>query len=184
MNKELFSLDINSLLASARETSNFDSLILKFQKIQRERVPFYLNQCEFEEILHWKLRSQFERQKGNRALNTESIVKTITEAAFTITHELEEKEIELKLKLLCSLYGVRIPVASAVLTLCCPQKYSVIDFRNWRQIFPGDLRRTNYTINEYLLYLGKVRELSEYYNVTPQQMDVALWQFDRETNAK
>jgi len=90
---------------------------------------------ELECILRWKLISQFGRQKKIREKNTDNNVRIITKAAFAVSHTEKDFEIILKLKILTTLTGVEIPVASAILTICYPELYSVIDFRNWRQVY-------------------------------------------------
>ena len=85
---------------------------------------------ELEEILNWKLRTQFGRQSKIRKNNTEQNIELITKTTFLLTHENSDVETALKLKSLTLLYGVEIPVASSILTICFPETYSVIDFRN------------------------------------------------------
>jgi hypothetical protein len=82
------------------------------------------------------------------------------------------------------LSGVEVPVASAIMTLCFPTLYSVIDFRNWRQFYPGSKEKTSYTPNEYLNYLQLIRQLADSFEVTPQEIDMAIWQLDVEQSQK
>ena len=131
-------------------------------------------------ILKWKLRGQYHRQKTIRQRNTDNNIRQITLAAFNVVHENDDYETALKLKLLTVLSGVEIPVASAILTLCFPNLYSVIDIRNWRQLYAESSNKTSYTIKEYLNYLLEIRKLAAQFEVTPQEIDLAIWQFDDE----
>lgn len=173
--------DKEQILELVSRTDNKDKtkeLTNHFDKLKKERVPFYLTDVELNEIFVWKLRSQIGRQEEKRKENTDENVRTITEAAFAITHSDKNYETTLKLKLLTTLTGVGIPVASAILTLCFPTEYSVIDFRNWRQIYKSDEAKTSYTASEYVEYLKTIKEMANEYGVTPQEIDIAIWQLD------
>ena len=166
-----------------KRADNFDEtqrLTLKFQKLKKERPDFYLTLDELEEILYWKLRTQVGRQKAKRTSNTNENIIIITKAAFAITHTDKDFETTLRLKLLSTLVGVEIPVASAILTLCYPEQYSVIDFRNWRQVFPTHKRKGTYSTKDYTNYLTQIKEWAKLYQVTPQEIDIAIWQKDIE----
>jgi len=52
----------------------------------RDRDPFYLTADEFERVLRWKLRRQFERRQDLRQANTDDVIRTITGAALTLKH--------------------------------------------------------------------------------------------------
>ena len=77
-----------------------------------------------------------------------------------------------------------ISVASAILTLCFPDKYSVIDFRGWRQIFGEEKKYSNYTTKEYISYLTIIRQMATYFGLTTQQVDMAIWQYDIENKGE
>jgi thermostable 8-oxoguanine DNA glycosylase len=96
--------------------------------------------------------------------------------AFKTVHPDFYTETEFRLKILCCLKGVEIPVASAILTLVYPEKYAVIDFRVCRQIF--GVRNQAYTPSYYKKYLSIILTLSQEYKLTPQQIDMAIWQLD------
>ena len=107
-----------------------ERLKTRLLRLRQERRPFYLASAEFDEILRWKLRGQYGRQRERRKANTEDVIRTVTRAALTIIHPDEEYELELRVGILCALRGVSVPVASAVLALVFPEKYAVIDFRH------------------------------------------------------
>ena len=155
-----------------------------FEKLKDERQDFYLTLEELNQILIWKLRSQLGRQLKRREVNTDKNVLIITKAAFSVTHDNKDFETILKIKLLSTLAGVEIPVASAILTLCYPKEYSVIDVRNWRQVYKTNKRKTNYTAKEYTDYLNKIKQWSKEYEVTPQEIDIAIWRKDTEISNK
>ena len=98
-------------------------------------------------------------------------------AALAITHSNKEYELELRFGLLCVLRGVGVPVASAVLALIFPEGYGVIDFRGWRQIFGEE--RSSYTIADYKRYLAELRHLADELGWPVQEVDLAIWEYDR-----
>ncbi len=149
----------------------------KLAKLRSERQPFYLTVSEFDEILRWKLGRQYGRQRRIRAANTEEIVRAVTGLALTINHDDEDYEIELKTDILCTLRGVSAPVASAILALTFPDEYAVIDFRVWRQLFDKD--QTEFTTPDYKKYLRKIRPLARQLGWRVQEVDYAIWEYDR-----
>lgn len=171
---------IKDLMGRADANGQTQKLICEFAELQKIRTPFFLTLSEFDMILKWKLRSQYKRQITLRERNTDKNIKIITRAVFEIEHENDEIATELKIKMLCSLSGVEVPVASAILTICNPKLYSVIDFRNWRQVYPGITSKNNYSVKEYVSYLKIIRELADNYELTPQEIDMAIWQLDIE----
>lgn len=155
-------------------------LLSHFHALKSQRKPMFLDKSDFESILKWKLRNQFGRQLKLRELNTNEIIQKITKVVFEIEHTSSEYETELKLKILTSIKGVEIPIASAILTLTNPDKYAVIDFRVWRQLF--GVRKSYYSMTDYLKYLGIIKDLSIKYGLRIQQIDMAIWQYDVEQN--
>lgn len=150
--------------------------------LRNARKPFYLTHEELERILKWKLRAQYGRQLKQRALNDNKTIQTITRAAFEIQHPDKGYETELRLNLLRSIRGVEVPVASAVLSLCFPEEYAVIDYRGWEALFG---KKTNpYTVKDYIRYVNVVRELANNYQVTVKDMDTAIWQMHKRQGEK
>ena len=75
---------------------------------------------------------------------------------------------------LCSLRGVGIPVASAIMTVCDPTRFTIIDVRaletlGVKQYPSGD---TSY----FLSYLTFCRNTAENFRVPLRDLDRALWQ--------
>ena len=162
--------------------SETEQLKAKLAQLRIERQPLYLTATEFEEILQWKLGQQIGRQRDKRAANTDEIIHAVTGLALTITHPDKEYELELRVGILCSLRGVGVPVASAVLALVFPEEYAVIDFRAWRQIF-GEEQPTLF-IPEYKKYMREIRRLADELGWPMQEVDHAIWEYDRRNSSK
>lgn len=157
------------------DLADTEQLKAKLAQLRRERQPLYLTATEFEEILRWKLGQQIGRQREIRAANTDEIIRAVTGLALTITHDDEDYELELRMNILCSLRGVAIPVASAVLALVFPEEYAVIDYRGWRQVFGEG----NYSLTGYKKYMGEIRRLAEELGWPAQEVDHVIWEYDR-----
>jgi len=175
---------IQQLICRADDYDETKKLISKYAELKKTRSPFYLTSADFNDILKWKLRQQYNRQYRNRERNTEHNINIVTQAAFAVEHQDRDYETELRLKILTTLSGVEVPVASAILTLCYPELYSVIDFRGWRQIFGNAKTYANYTPKEYIKYLTIIRHAAKIFQFTTQEMDMAIWQYDIEFNRK
>ena len=174
----MISLDtIRKFKNKAIDYKETQRLISHLSSIKEAREPLYLDSDDFEAILRWKLAQQYSRQVELRKGNTNEIIKTVTYVALNITHEDEEYEIDLRLNLLMSLRGIGVPVASAILTLVYPEKYAVIDFRGWNQLF-GE-RKQSFTIRDYKRYLIAIRKMAGELDWTPQEVDHAIWEYDR-----
>jgi hypothetical protein len=80
---------------------------------------------------------------------------------------------------LCGLKGVGIPVASAILTMVYPERYTIIDFRALEAlgVKRGDGEET---LDYYLEYLETCRSLAHDCNVDLRTLDRALWQWSKE----
>lgn len=173
---------ILDLISQADDKKETIKLIEHFDNLKKSRTPFYLTEKELEQIFIWKLRTQFGRQIKIRQNNNEKNIELITKTTFLLSHKNEDIETALKLKSLTLLYGVEIPVASSILTLCYPEKYSVIDYRNWRQIFKSITKKSNYSTKEYNEYLKRIKYLAVKFTFSTQQIDMAIWQKDINEN--
>lgn len=157
--------------------AEIERLKAAFARLRSERRPLYLTAAEFDAILQWKLRGQYGRRAGIRQANTEDVVQIVTGAALSVSHPDEDYEVELRLGILGSLRGVGIPVASAILALVFPEQYAVIDVRGWRQIF-GEVKRT-FSVADYKRYLREVKRLAVELGWLVQEVDLAMWEYDR-----
>lgn len=125
---------------------------------------------EFYDICMWKS----ARQK-NRYIKNKTIVEKVTKEAFSEKDELK------KIKSLCTLDGVWIPTASAILTIVYPDKYAVIDIRCLEELIKQKYQISK-NINEkiWLQYLQIMRTESSKLNITPRELDMALFAMHRE----
>jgi len=147
-----------------------------FNKIKKAKEKGYLTKDEFIEICDWKS----QRPRKHYLNNSEEIIKEISEKVLATNSEDE------KIKLLISLNGVAIPVASAILTLLDPQNYGVIDIRVWQLLYNYGEVNTNpkgqtFTINNWKTFLTLIRKYAKKFNMKVRQIELILFRHHQET---
>ncbi len=123
------------------------------------------NRDHVETIFEWKTRGR----GGIRFLHN-----TDAEITDVLTLAMQAKTERAAIAVLTGLNGVLIPIASAILTAIFPERYTVIDFRSLEAL---GISRAVYSLNFYLGYLAKCRELAAASQVTLLNLDRALWQW-------
>ena len=165
--------DLRPFRQAAPDYYQTEQLKGDLRRLRSKRAPFYLTRDELERIFYWKLGNQYNRVAERLEQNTESGYKAITTAALSIIEDDADYEVQLRLGVLMSLSGVGIGVASAILALCDPDKYCVIDFRGWRTaFFPDECH--NFGLDTYLRYLHEVKRLTNALNWTPMGSEARL----------
>jgi hypothetical protein len=77
---------------------------------------------------------------------------------------------------LLGLHGVNVPVASAILTVVHPRRYTIIDFRALEAL--GSKTRDR-SLGFYLKYLAACRTIARSWGVSLRDLDRALWQWSK-----
>lgn len=149
-----------------RRIKEYNSEEILFTEIgPRARKRGFLSFDDFYQICMWKS----VRQK-NRYLKNKDKVEDISRKAFSID---DEKE---KIELLCSLDGVGIPTASAILTILYPESYAVIDIRCIEELNNLGYKIKKWmSVKNWIKYLEIMRSLAKENNVTPRELDMALF---------
>lgn len=107
------------------------------------------------------------------------MVREITELVFKIEANDKEDNDKLRVNLLCCLFGINVPTASAILALVYPKNYAIIDRKNLRFLYPtknADHKKRTFTIAQYLNYLSDIRGFAKEYRLDPQIIDMAIWE--------
>jgi hypothetical protein len=125
-------------------------------------------------IFEWKTkgrgRSRLEKNKCRKE-EIEEILGIVVNA----------KSARAKVAVLTALDGVDVPVASAILTAIDPKTYTIIDYRALEALGSNTKNRS---INFYIEYLNKCRELAATYKMCLRDFDRALWQWSAENSKK
>ena len=158
------------------------ALIARLASLRRRRRRFHLTLPELLEIARWKLEAQYGRAERHLQRLTPPIVKTVTAAAFAIDSADVDFETGQRARLLVTLPGIGMSVASAVLTLAEPDRYAVIDFRAWRALFGSD--RTSFGVADYRAFMSALRHRAAIEQATPRAVELRLWYEDRAASGR
>ena len=138
----------------------------------------HLTPGTYHAVLDWKLRRQRNRTERHREGNTEDLIKELTGTFWRVRHPDFDKELEIRLKVLMAIPGIGLGVASPILTLSAPERFGIIDFRNWKVLY--DEEKRVFTLTEYKTYLSDIRELALQLPSSVQEVDYLLWKkFER-----
>ena len=144
-----------------------------------ERLDFYIESYDVEKRLYeegkeWRKKGYLTKDEFMQICNDATLVKKITQEAFA---ESDEKK---KIEKLTELKGVRIPVASAILSVTDSDNYPIIDERCMQAL------KTLYKIewkvitsNSWLNYLDFIRKLAREHNKTAREIEKGLFAFNR-----
>jgi hypothetical protein len=127
------------------------------------------SRAHLQTIFKWKTK---DRGKSRIARNSDAEI----EDALRLT--ILAKEPRSGLAVLTGLYGVDIPVASAIATAIHPDRYTVIDRRALETL--GYKGAANMPL--YLEYLAYCTALATDWNMSLRTLDRALWQWSSERN--
>ncbi len=130
----------------------------------------WLNKDEFLAICLWKSR----RPKKWYDMNTNERIVEKTRLSF-----LEKDEFK-KISHLTDLMGVRIPTASAILSVTYPHAYPIIDERCIQSLnFLGFINWTTITEYSWLDYLEIIRKLAKANKKSARDIEKGLFAFNR-----
>lgn len=129
--KKIYST-IDDLIKSELSTDENPKAAILIKELEHVKKNGYLTRDEFLKIAMWKS----PRPKKHYLANSEEEIISISKKV--LSTDFEKRKIEL----LDSLKGVRIPTASAVLTLIDPKNYGMIDIRVWNVLYVYEYVRT------------------------------------------
>ncbi len=131
-----------------------------------------LDPYDFFAIVIWKSNRTKTRIKAGLAEARKSVGDLMREVSSAATAEA-------KTELLLSVPGIGLAMASAVLTVCYPSEFTVLDFRAWDTLghmqvdglperYPSDAR-------QYVQYCRACARYAEGLGVSLRELDRALW---------
>lgn len=134
----------------------------------------HLTPEEFFAIVIWKSPRAKTKIRNGLLEKRKSIFK-ITSDIF------RAKKREDKLKVLTKTPGIGIPIASAILTICYPNCFTIVDYRaraslkEFGEEIKGDPTTKTYPYKPYFDYLKKCKVLSQKYKISLRNFDRILW---------
>ncbi len=146
----------------------------------------YLTKKDFVNICKWKT----QRQKARYEANPESKILKATKNIIYLKQSVEDKVRELT-----HLKGVGVSVATAIMSVLFPDKYCIVDYRACRAFLWSasesvnledysklvnllDKFRNYSSLGFYVPYLDEIRKLGAQWNMTPREIEMALWKYD------
>lgn len=146
----------------------------------------YISKDELRKIGTWKAGGRIDHHLRK---NDASSVETRSERAFRSSSDTGA------VAELTALTGVRVPMASTVLTMANPTDFAIIDYRALRAlgvVKPELLDARSYTdystfmecfrnptADGYEFYMDRVREIAQREGLSPREVDMALWAYDK-----
>jgi hypothetical protein len=134
------------------------------RQIQRQG---YYTLDQFAEVGEWKS----SRTRSLLRSNDPAVVREITGMALAATELVG-------FRVLTVLRGVQAPIASALLAVWRPKRYTIIDFRAVRSLRYFGALPPGRRLPAYLDYLAVCRRTGTDLSVELRPLDKALWKFD------
>jgi len=131
-----------------------------------------LNAYDFFAIVIWK--SNRTKTKIRDGLNdpgrsVEELMRDVHQA----------RTPEAKVEVLLPVRGIGISIASAILTVCYPKEFTVLDWRAWETLQEWEVEglpeRYPGKSEEYVQYCQACKRLAEQQNLSLRDLDRALW---------
>lgn len=155
----------------------------------QQRAPPHIKRRELVSIGKWK--TSGGRLTHHLESNSKETIKTSSESAFSAENTIVERVDQLS-----KLVGVRVPMASPILTMFDPASFAVIDYRALRALgwvkpeltgkdsydtyatFLDWYRTYQRSPDTYERYLSAVRKIGAENDLEPREVDMALWTLD------
>lgn len=169
---------IRDYLGKSKDQAQTNRIRTAFGELRKERNPMYLTILEVARVEKWFLRSSYDRFKDRRRLRTEDIVRNSTQEAFFSAENEDYGSVSKSIQTLCAIPGVGIPTGSAILALTFPERHCVISNLGYKHVFGKE--KSKFTEKDYFDYLTTIRQFAIELNALPQEVDLAIWAYDRE----
>lgn len=131
-----------------------------------------MSSYDFFAIVIWK--SNRAKTKIKNGLS--AIGKTVDELMRAVGTTPEQVT---KVDLLLATPGIGLAMASAILTVCYPQEFTVLDYRAWETLklldIPDLPTRTPGTASEYVGYCRACKVFAQHIGVSLRDLDRVLW---------
>ena len=156
------------------EAQEDESGIIEIAK--RARKQGYLKKSEFVAICEWKSK----RPRKYYSANEPALIREISKIVFS-----KDCGDEARIRLLMTLKGVKIRMASAILHLTFlgdKDGYPIIDFRVMRALTGRRFSDNDFTMPVWLEYTYFFRKMAKKFGIDMRTLDRALWSYDEEKN--
>ena len=131
-----------------------------------------LSVADFYAIIVWKsnrTKTKIKKALKEAGLSADTLMSQVAGAKADIT----------RLRLLNKVRNIGLPIASAILTVCYPDRFTVLDYRAWQSAvaegMPGLPDAFPETAPEYLQYRDACQAFAERVGLSLRDLDRALW---------
>jgi hypothetical protein len=138
-----------------------------------------LNAFDFFAIVTWKSNRSTSKvidglKKSN--LTPETLMTKVSACA-----EDRDKMVELD-----KVAGIGVPIASAILTVCYPKHFTILDYRAWEALYHFKMvtseRMPNDIESYFKTYLPKCKAMAKKHKMTLRELDKAMWGLSKQTS--
>jgi len=140
-----------------------------YRRFNDERT---LEPYDFFAIIVWKSNRAKTKIKKGLARAGKSVRELMREVSQADTPEA-------KIETLLQIWGIGLPIASAILTVCHPKEFTVLDYRAWatlKEAAVSDLPpRYPQSAQEYLQYCRACHHFADRMALSLRDLDRALW---------
>ena len=130
-----------------------------------------LSNEEFFKIIIWKS----NRAKGKVLTGIKKNNKSVRRIMRDVY---DTKNPEEKIKILTKIKGIGLPIASAILTVCYPNKFTILDYRVWNILLKDKKvkgKNSPKTISEYLDYVDICKNYAKKLKLSLRDFDKTMW---------
>lgn len=144
----------------------FDVVTVRFQQTGT------LNPYDFFAIVIWKsnrAKTKIKQGLAQAELTVETLIARLAQASTPAA----------KVETLLQVWGIGLPMASAILSVCYPQEFTVLDYRAWQTLQEMGITdlpaRQPGTVDAYLQYCRACRAFAERHQLSLRDLDRAMW---------
>ena len=130
-----------------------------------------LSDEEFFKIIIWKS----NRVKGKVLEGIKKSNKSVKQIMRNVYHVKTPDE---KIEILTKIKGIGLPIASAILTVCYPNKFTILDYRVWDILLKDKkvkAKNPPKTISEYLDYVDICKNYAKKLKLSLRDFDRTMW---------
>lgn len=130
-----------------------------------------LSDEEFFKIVIWKS----NRAKGKVLAGIKKSKKSIRQIMRDVYNAKNPEE---KIKILTKIKWIGLPIASAILTVCYPNKFTILDYRVWDILLKDKkvkAKNPPKSISEYLDYVDICKNYAKKLKLSLRDFDRAMW---------
>lgn len=138
------------------------------QRFKREQT---LNPPDFFAVVVWK--SNRAKTKVKRGLGDAG--KSVSELMMEVS---QADSPEAKVRILLRVWGIGLSIASAILAVCYPEDFTVLDVRAWtsaEKLLENLPDRFPVTVGEYMQYCRACQRFAEQTGLSLRDTDRVLW---------